>query len=200
MRQFIACHECDLLQRVRQLPEGETARCVRCGALLFQRKRNSLERTLAFAAAGLIFLILANAFPFLSIKIGQQVRETTLATGIKELYLGGMRAVAVLVAITTIAAPLTQVMCMLYLLLPLKFGRIPGKLPQVLRFLNRLQPWSMMEVFMLGILVSIVKLGKMATIVPGISLISFVALIFVTAAMTVSLDSHLLWEKWGEQR
>jgi paraquat-inducible protein A len=111
-----------------------------------------------------------------------------------------MPEVAILVFITTILAPFVQVTCMLYLLVPIRFGRIPAKLPQVLRFLHGLQPWSMMEVFMLGILVSIVKLAKMAHIIPGISLISFIALIFVTAAMTVSLDSHLLWEKWDQRR
>jgi paraquat-inducible protein A len=58
----------------------------------------------------------------------------------------------------------------------------------------------MMEVFMVGILVSVVKLAKMATIIPGVSLYSFLALIFVLAAMSVSLDDHLIWEKWEEQR
>ena len=90
--------------------------------------------------------------------------------------------------------------CLFYILLPLKFGRVPRRLPRVLRFLNSMAPWGMMEVFMVGILVSVVKLAKMAKIIPGISLFSFLALIFVLSAMTVSLDSHLLWEKWEEQR
>jgi paraquat-inducible protein A len=200
MHGIIACHECDMLQQIGSLPEGGVVKCARCGSTLYHKKRNSLERTLAFAFAGLILLVLANSFPFLSIKIGSQMRETTLATGIHELYLEGDQAVAILVFITTILVPFVQVACMLYLLVPIKFGRIPLKLPQVLRFLRNLQPWSMMEVFMLGILVSMVKLAKMAKIVPGISLISFIALIFTTAAMIVSLDPHLIWEKWDKHR
>jgi paraquat-inducible protein A len=91
-------------------------------------------------------------------------------------------------------------MCLFYILVPLKFGRVPGSLPRVLRFLHSMGPWSMMEVFMVGILVSVVKLAKMAIIIPGISLYSFLALIFVLTAMTVSLDSHLIWHKWEEHR
>lgn len=200
MQAITACHECDLLQRVPDLPVGNTAKCIRCGSVIHQHKRNAIERTLAFAMAGLVFFFLANTFPFLAIKIGAQIRHTTLITGIKELYLQGMQVIAILVFLTTVLVPLTQMLCMLYILVPLKYGRIPKQLPRVFRFLQSLQPWSMMEVFMVGILVSVVKLAKMAKIIPGIAVFSFLALIFVLAAMTVSLDAHQIWEKWGEHR
>ena len=200
MDSFIACHECDAIHRIKPLPAKVAAHCIRCGAVLYKHKPNSLERTLAFAFAGLILFILANSFPFLGLKIGSQVRETTLITGIHELYIQGMQVIAVLVLLTTILVPLTQMMCLFYILLPLKFGRVPHRLPRALRFLNSVAPWSMVEVFMVGILVSVVKLAGMAKIIPGISMYSFLALIFVLAAMTVSLDSHLIWQKWEEHR
>ena len=200
MDTFIACHDCDLIHRIKPLPAKGAANCIRCGAVLYKHKANSLDRTLAFALGGLILFILANSFPFLALRIGSQVRETTLITGIHELYVQGMQAVAILVLLTTVLVPATQIMCLFYILLPFKFGRLPQKLPWVLRFLHSLQPWSMMEVFMVGILVSVVKLGKMGKIIPGISLYSFLALIFVLTAMTVSLDAHLIWQKWGERR
>ncbi len=193
---LMACHDCDLIQRIPALPEGGTARCIRCGAVLHQKKRNSLDRTLALATAGLVLFILANSFPFLAFKLETQVRETTLITGVQELYASGKQPIAILVLLTTVIVPFTQMLGMLYLILPLKLGTVPAKLSQVFRLLKKIQPWSMMEVFMLGILVSIVKLGKMAKIVPGIALYSFLVLIFVLAAMTISLDDHLIWEKW----
>ena len=193
---LVACHECDLIHRVRALPTGGKAACIRCGALLYQNKRNSLERSLAFVLAGLILFILANSFPFLALRIGSQIRQTTLITGIHELYLQHMQAVAILVFCTTILAPLFQMICLLYILLPLRLNRKPRQLPVVFRFVRSLQPWSMMEVFMVGILVSVVKLAKMAQIIPGIALFCFLALIFVMAAMAVSLDEHLIWHKW----
>jgi paraquat-inducible protein A len=200
MDSFIACHDCDLIHHISHLPAKGAAVCIRCGAVLHKHKPNSLDRTLAFAFAGLILFILANSFPFLGLKIGAQVRETTLITGIYELYLQGMQVIAILVLLTTVLVPFTQMMCLFYILLPLKLGRLPQRLPWVLRFLQRIQPWGMMEVFMVGILVSVVKLAKMAKIIPGISLYSFLALIFVLSAMTVSLDAHLIWEKWEERR
>jgi paraquat-inducible protein A len=200
MSSLIACHDCDLIQRLPHLSEPGTVQCVRCGAVLHQKKRNSIERTLSLTVAGLVLFGLANSFPFLAFKIGAQVRQTTLLTGIQELYAQGMPELSVIVLLTTVLVPLAQMISMLYILLPLKFRRIPIKLPQVFRFIRHLQPWNMMEVFMLGILVSVVKLAKMAKIIPGVALFSFLALIFVMAAMTASLDSHLIWEKWDEKR
>jgi paraquat-inducible protein A len=200
MDSFIACHECDVIHRIKPLPAKEAAHCIRCGAVLYKHKPNSLERTLAFAFAGLILFILANSFPFLGLKIGSQVRETTLITGIYELYVQGMQVIAILVLFTTVLVPFTQMLCLLYILLPLKSHRLPKGLPRLFRFVNSVGPWGMMEVFMVGILVSLVKLAGMAKITPGISLYSFLALIFVLAAMTVSLDSHLIWQKWEEHR
>ena len=196
----MACHDCDLIQRLPHMSDAGTVQCIRCGAVLHQKKRNSIERTLALTMAGLILFGLANSFPFLAFKLEATVRQTTLLTGIQELYTQGMPELAVIVLLTTIIVPLGQMLCILYILLPLRFRKIPRGLPRVFRFVHHLQPWSMMEVFMVGILVSVVKLAKMAKIVPGISLFSFLALIFVLAAMTASLDSHLIWEKWEENR
>jgi len=200
MDSFIACHDCDLIHRIKPLPAKGTANCIRCGAVLYKHKPDSLDRTLAFAIAGLILFILANSFPFLGLRIGAQIRETTLITGIYELYVQGMQVIAILVLVTTVLVPFTQMMCLFYILLPIKFGRLPKRLPRVFRFLQSIQPWGMMEVFMVGILVSVVKLAKMAKIIPGISLYSFLALIFVLTAMTVSLDAYLIWQKWDENR
>ena len=200
MQSLIACHDCDLIQRLPHIAGTGAIQCIRCGAVLHHKKKNSIERTLALTMAGLVLFALANSFPFLAFKLEAQVRQTTLLTGIQELYAGGMPELAVIVLLTTVLVPFAQMLCMLYVLLPLKLNIIPAGLPRVFRFVRHLQPWSMMEVFMLGILVSVVKLAKMAKIVPGIALYSFLALIFVLAAMTASLDTHLIWEKWENKR
>jgi paraquat-inducible protein A len=198
MNSLIACHECDVLHQVHPLPDGAAARCVRCGALLYYQKKDSLDRTLALTIAGLVLFIVANTFPFLAMKSGGLVRETTLITGIKGLYLQGMEALALLVLLTSILVPFIQIAGMLYVLVPLKVNRVPRNLAVVYRFLRSLQPWGMMEVFMLGILVSYVKLGKMAKIVPGLAIYSFVVLIFVLAGAAASLDPRIVWDRLGE--
>ena len=110
MNSFMACHECDAIHRIKPLPNKGAAHCIRCGAVLYKHKPNSLDRTLSFAFAGLILFILANSFPFLGLKIGAQIRQTTLITGIYELYVQGMQVIAILVLLTTVLVPFTQMM------------------------------------------------------------------------------------------
>lgn len=195
---IMACHDCDLLHRLPAVADGMRASCCRCGAALARPKRNGLERALALAVTGLVLLALANSFPFLGFKIQGQVRDTLLLTGIRQLYLQDMQGVAVLVFITTVLAPLAQLLALVYILLPLKLNRRAPGMFQVFRWLRLIEPWSMMEVFMLGILVSVVKLAKMAQIIPGIASFCFMALIFVLAACLSSLDPHVVWERWEE--
>ena len=194
---LIACHDCDLLHTIQPVPEGGQARCTRCGAELYSHKRNSLERTLSLILAGLILFFLSNAFPLLELKTQGILQETTLFQGVKALYDQDMKGLSLLVLLTCILVPFVQLSGLLYVLLPLKYNRLSPMTAPVFRFIRKLQPWSMMEVFMLGILVSIVKLAKMATIIPGISLYSFAALIIVLAGAVASLDPHIVWEKLG---
>lgn len=192
---LIACHECDLLHQLGEIPIGGGARCSRCGAILHRPKADSINRTLALTLTALILFIIANTHPFLGFQIGEQIRETTLATGIVELYHQEMPIIATLVLINVVLVPAIHLLSMLYILWPLQLNRIPHHLAQVLRLVNLLKPWGMMEVFMLGILVSAVKLLKMATIIPGAALFAFLALIFVHAAMAVTLDEHQVWDR-----
>ena len=195
---LIACHECDLLHRTRPAPEKSTAKCRRCGAILYRNKQNSLDRSLAFAMAGLILFIVCNTHPFLSLKKEGLIQETTIVTGVKELFDQGMVGLSLLVLFTSILAPFIQLSGMIYVLLPLKINRMPWKVAVVFRCLQTIQPWSLLEVFMLGILVSVVKLSKTATVIPGIGLYSFLVLIFVLAAIMAAFDPQIVWEKMGQ--
>ena len=101
---------------------------------------------------------------------------------------------------TSKESPLIHISCLLYVLLPLNFHYRPPKAAMVFRFVRNLQPWGMMEVFLLGILISIVKLADMAEISPGIALYSLGALIFVVATLTSVLDTHSVWERIGVEK
>lgn len=193
--ELIACHDCDLLHRSVELPPGGVARCTRCRAVLYRERRNSLDRTLALTLAALILFAVANVFPFLSFEMKGNVSVTTLATGVSELYSQGRAGIASLVLVTAIAAPALQLMLLLYVLLPIRLGRRPPWLALAFRTLRRVQPWSMMEIFMLGILVSLVKLAKMAEVVPGLALWSFGILIIVLTGAMASLDPRIVWRR-----
>ncbi|MBK5968831.1 MULTISPECIES: paraquat-inducible protein A [Thiorhodovibrio] len=189
------CPECDLLQKSGPLAAGSAVHCSRCGYLLHRARANSLDRSLALTLAGLVLFAIANSFPFLSFQMQGQTTETTLSTGISSLFDQGKWEVALVVLFTSILAPGLQLLLLASVLLPLKGGRFPPWLAQLFRLFRHLLPWGMMDVFLIGILVSVVKLTEMASIVPGISLFAFVLLIFVLAAAQSSLDPDIVWSR-----
>jgi len=192
---LIACHECDLLHRI-PMREGRrcVSRCRRCNAMLHRGVENSIDRTLALSLAGLILFIVANSFPFLTFKMQGQETQTTLISGVIGLYDEGKWEIALLVLLTTVVVPLTQLLIQLYIYVPLKLNRIPWLMAPVFRFAGGLQPWSMMEVFLIGIIVALVKLLGMAQIVPGLALWSFALLIVTLAAAAANMDSRIVWD------
>ncbi len=194
MSALLACHECDLLTQLPPLPPRGAAYCPRCGSVLVRSKPNSIERSLALTLASLILFAVAISFPFLAMKTGGFEQQSNLVTGVWLLYAQDMTGMATVVFLTCLLFPLLQISTLLYILLPiyLKY-RVPHAM-QTFRFAIKLQPWCMMEVFMLGILVSLVKLAKLAEIVPGMSLWAFALLIITSAAQVTVLNPHEVWE------
>jgi paraquat-inducible protein A len=195
---WVACHDCDLLHRLGEIPEGAAARCRRCGGLLRKRRPRSIERTLALVVGAAVLFVVANTFPFLSFDMKGQETQTTLITGVTDLWQQDMPEVAGLVLLTIFLAPLLQTAILLYVLLPLYLNRVPWQMARAFRLLRRVEPWSMMEVFMIGILVAIVKLMDMAQIVPGLALWAFVMLFLLISGAVASLDPHAVWERAEE--
>jgi paraquat-inducible protein A len=191
----IACHECDLIHDIPAMPSRAAAVCVRCGCVLFRAKTDSINRTLAWTFAGLVLYAVAVSFPFLAMKNGPIGNETGLLTGVELLYHQGVIPLAALVLLTCLLVPLLQMLSLLYIFVPLKLNSRAKYASPVFRLFRHVKPWSMMEIYMLGILVSIVKLAKMATIVPGLAVIAFGLLIFVFNFAVSSVDEHMVWEK-----
>jgi len=195
MSSLIACRECDLLQREIVLPPGGTACCSRCGAVLHRSKPDSLDRTLAFTVGAAVLFILANAFPVVGLEAQGNRTSTTLFGTVRTLYDDEMLSVAALVFVTTILMPVLDIGAMLYMLLPLKLGWVPKGLPASFRLVQTVRPWGMVEVFMLGTLVSLAKLSHIAHVKPGIALWSFGVLMFMVAAAAASFDADDLWAR-----
>jgi paraquat-inducible protein A len=128
------------------------------------------------------------------------VLETTLITGTIILSQQSMAGVAILVLLTSMLLPCLLLGALVYVLWPMKVGhRLPAN-RRVFRLALSLRPWSMTEVFLLGILVSVFKLAKMATIIPGTALFAFLALVFVLAAVNTFLVPITIWEKMDQWR
>lgn len=192
---LVACQHCDLLHRLGEVPEGGSATCRRCGGTLRRRPRNGLEHTLALAIAAAVLLVVANSFPFLSFEMKGEETQTTLATGIIDMYNQGKWEISLLVLFTIVIAPVAQISILLYLLTPIRLGRVPYGLPVAFRVLRHMLPWSMMEVFMIGILVAIPKLMGMASVIPGTALFAFVLLMLVLSGANAAFDPESVWQQ-----
>jgi len=191
----IACQDCDLLHRQRLLREGQRATCSRCGAVLYRKKRSSLDDTLVFSLTALILFFMANVFPFMTFKYEGRVQESVLFSGVQALFVEDMWAVAILVLLVSVVVPLLKIVGMLYVLVPLKLNQRPWSAARIFRIVERLHPWAMVDVYMLGVIVAMVKLSDFATIVPGAALYSFAALLIAMAAAGAALNPHDVWER-----
>ena len=190
---WIACHECDLLHQHTPLPDGGKALCTRCGAFLYQNIPNSIEKAIALNLSAFMLLIMANCFPFLSLEISGRFVENHFLSGALMLYRQGMGEIGFLVLVTSVLFPFLTITGMLYVLLPIKLGYKPWQMPRVYRMVTLLKPWSLVSVFMLGVLISVVKLLDLATIIPGISLYAFIGLMVTMAAAQANLDTSVIW-------
>jgi paraquat-inducible protein A len=194
-----ACHECDLLQREPVLPSGGVACCPRCGAVLFRDIPDSIDRGLAFTLGASFLFIIANVFPIVGLEAAGLANATSLYGAVETIWKQDMAGVAALVFITTILIPALELSLMLYVLVPLRLGKIPQGLAPILRVLQLVRPWSMTQVFMLGVLVALVKLVHLAHVVPGIALWSFGGLILLFVGAMASFNTHELWSLVKEE-
>ena len=190
---LVACHECDYLHRNVAISFRGKALCRRCGAFLYRRVPGSIEKALALNTAALILFILSNAFPFLSLKIHGRFVENYFLSGAFQLYHLGMGEVGLLVMLTSFLFPLMTTMGMLYLLCPVSLGYRPWKMAGVFRMVCALKPWALVSVFMLGVLISFVKLLDMADIIPGAGVYAFAGLMVILAAANAAFDPGLIW-------
>jgi len=188
-----ACHECDLLQREPILPPGGVACCQRCDAVLFRDTPDLVDRGLAWTLAAAILFVVANIFPIVGLEVQGTLNATSLYGAVERIWDNNMEGVAALVFGTTILIPAMEISMMLYLLLPLKFGWLPEEAKSILRILQSVRPWSMTQVFILGVLVALVKLAHLAHVVPGIALWAFGGLILSLTAAIANFNAHALW-------
>lgn len=180
--------------KVPALAEGRRAVCPRCGNHLASHPSDGLTRSLAFALGAVAFGVLACLFPFLSLKVGGLENTMTLPQSAIELYDNGQALVALLVAGFILIVPAVMLGALLSLLLPLVRGGSAPWLVAAGRLVFGLSPWSMVEVFVIGVIVSLVKLASMATVVLGISFWSYLAFSLCLIASLSTLDRIYLWD------
>jgi paraquat-inducible protein A len=195
--ELVACEECDALYERRALAADEVARCPRCGAVLGRAHTLTIDGQLALAAGALLVFALANVSDIVALDVHGVHSPVTLYESIWSTWLAGEHVVALLAGATAFAFPLVVILLRLYVLTPLVAGkRVRGFVP-ALRALRWVTRWSMVEVFMFGTLVAIVKIAGMASVIPGVGIFSFAALTVLLAAIQAA-GLHGLWQRATE--
>lgn len=192
---LVICEECDLLQKKAQLKAGDEELCIRCGYSLYKFNPHGLHYSLVFALTALVLFVLSNIYPIVSISSQGLNNSTTLLGVVQILYQDEMWLVALLVLVTTFLTPAMEISALIYLLLPLKFGVVLPGMKFVYRWMHHIRPWVMVEVFMLGLLITISKLSGLAFVVPEIALVAFVLLMFTIIIASVNFDERIFWQK-----
>jgi paraquat-inducible protein A len=190
-----ACHECDLLITIDDFAPGSSANCPRCGNKMATHTRDGMTKSLALSIAAAMLLLVSNLFPFLSLQASGLEQVMTLPRSAYELYLDGYWTIAVFVMGPIIGIPAFMLAAVIALLIPLRQGRAASWLVPAGRILFAMNPWSMVEVFVVGVLVSLVKIGAMATVVLGISFWSYVAFSLCFIAALTNLDRMSMWRR-----
>ncbi len=161
--------------------------------MLYRPSAVQLERISALTLAALFTFLIAQAFPIVELDLNGVTSQTTLIGALVALWSEGMELVAIAVFCSTILFPLVELTALLYVLVPIRAGVVPPGFNLVLRAIQFVRPWGMIEVLMLGILVTIVKMTSLARVVPEAALFAFGALTLMLAVV-VLFDPRALWD------
>ena len=171
------------------------ARCSRCGGVLRRGHADPLNHAAALAFGALVLLAIATAKTLMTVQTAGIVHHTNLFGGPIELRSRGLWPLAVVVIFTTVVAPFLLIAGTLYVLLMLRLPRPPHHLRLVFKALNKLGPWSMIDVLLLGAFVAFVKLQDLVQIEVGAALVALVVLSFVMTWLSSLLESDAIWEE-----
>jgi paraquat-inducible protein A len=190
---LIICNDCDLVQTIRSHDAIHSASCSRCGGELARTLDDAFDYEIALLVTSAILFLIMNVFPLVEMRVNGVSRATTLIGAVHSLYLQGMIPLAMLVVITTVVSPAVEIGGLFLILLLPRMQRIDPLIHQAINLIRRFHPWSMIEVFMLGVLVTIVKLSAFADIVLGPALWACAGIIVTIAALKTTMPVQQLW-------
>ena len=191
---LLACVECDALYRRRPLAAGEVMRCRRCGATLARGHAMGIDGQLALTLAALVMFFVASLSPIVTLELQGIRAVASLGEAVLDTWRTGEHLVAVLALATAFVFPLSVIGLRLWLLLPLWAGRPGRATAPVLRALRWVLRWSMVEVFLLGVLIAVVRSAGITQVKIGAGVFGYAALaLLLTATHAVGLEE--LWRR-----
>jgi paraquat-inducible protein A len=194
---LVSCHTCGLLSR---LPETGAAHCPRCSARLHARKPDSLSRTWALVVLAYVLYVPANLLPILESRALLTAESNTIMSGILMFWETGSWVIAALVFIASIVVPLTKLLALTWLLVSvqMKSRARPQQRTQLYRMVEFIGRWSMLDIYVVALTVTLVQVGTLASIEVGPGARAFGAVVVVTMIAARSFDPRLIWDNAGD--
>ena len=192
----ISCHSCHLLCRINFSKIGNSLVCPRCGSTLHQRKPNSLKRTWALVLAAIIFYIPANLLPVTVVTSFGKDQADTIMSGVIYFISTGMWPIALVIFVASILVPVLKLIILTFLLISVKRKSAwrPKDRTRLYRIIEAIGRWSMVDIYVVTILVALVNLGNLATIKAGAGAGFFAAVVVITIFAAMSFDPRLIWD------
>ena len=198
---MLKCPQCDTLHAAHDLQAGERAHCQRCGVLLMVSEPRAVIGVVSLALTAFILMIAAISFPFLDLDVQGQHNATSVIGAILAFREGYAAPLAVAVAFFIIVLPLTRLAAIIYAVGPLARGAQPRPLSHAaFRLAERLRPWSMAEIFMVGVTVALIKVAGLATVTIGPAFWAFAGLVIITVLKDQLIDRYSIWEALDHTR
>jgi paraquat-inducible protein A len=192
----ISCHSCHLLCRINFSKVGKSLVCPRCGSTLHQRKPNSLKRTWALVLAAVIFYIPANLLPVTVVISFGKAQADTIMSGVIYFVATGMWPIALVIFVASILVPMLKLSILIFLLISVRRKSTwrPKDRTRLYRITEAVGRWSMVDIYVVTILVALVNLGNLATIKAGPGAGFFAAVVVITILAAMSFDPRLIWD------
>ncbi len=191
----IACPGCDLLLASQKVEPGEELCCPRCGEVLLAPRRDPVERCLALSLTGLLFMPFAFFLPLMTLDTMGLKNSGNIFDGVIPVWGSGYIFVAVILALTTVFFPLLKLAILFTISLSLKLGRYRPGLCLLMRIYLHLDEWAMLEVYMIAILVTIVKMHHLAHIKYDAGFFCFLGLLGATLSASLLMDRERFWQE-----
>jgi paraquat-inducible protein A len=192
----ISCSACSLLCQVPADAGGAILACPRCDGALRHRRPDPIQRTWALLASAALLYIPANVYPVMKITILGKTEADTILAGVRELYASGMWEIGTLVFFASITVPMAKILGLGFLLISVqrRWQWSPKDRTKLYRVIEYIGRWSMIDMFMISILVALVQLGAVATIVPGVGATCFASVVVLTIFAASSFDPRVIWD------
>jgi paraquat-inducible protein A len=194
---LVSCHTCHLVSKAPSSDSEAVVTCPRCGSTLHQRKPNSISRAWALVLAAVICYIPANVLPITIVTSMGKQQTDTIMSGVIYFMKTGMWPIALVIFIASVFVPLLKLLILGFLLISVqrKSKWRPRDRTRLYRIIEVIGRWSMLDIYVVTILVALVRLGALATIEAGPGAVFFAAVVVITIFAAMSFDPRIIWDR-----